>query len=32
MNERILNPVNAADFEDKPVPERKWEVENYIPA
>jgi hypothetical protein len=31
MNERILNPVNAADFEGKPVPERKWEVENYIP-
>ena len=29
--ERILNPLNAADFEGKPVPERKWEVENYIP-
>ena len=31
MSERILNPISAAEFEGKPVPQRKWEVEQYIP-
>jgi len=27
----ILDPISAAHFEGKPTPQRRWEVENYIP-